>query len=368
MTITLHDHQTKEYLAWIRQGRKGTIKAATGSGKTVVALKAIEDLKVPTIIVVPTVALQRQWKNEIESKLGLQCSLYGGGDKVVGEITVAIIDSIRHKSLETKLLVLDESHRYPSSINFIPIVKAKYQYILALSATPERKDEKHLELFKIAPVVFDYGVREAINDGVISDFFIINVPIEMELETKQEYTTLSSSIREGLADYQYNLSSVTQASGRGDLRAVKTMRHIAKRRAIMSNSKEKIEYAALLLKQLKKTIVFSESIQSIEQLSRLSDNCVLYHSGMTREEKRAALEKFKSDPSCNMLSAKALDEGLDVPECETAVILSGTSSVRQFKQRIGRVLRKREGKFARIYRLYLRGTKEADYLRNKPEV
>jgi len=166
--IALRTHQLEAYAAWVTSGRKGTVKAVTASGKTHIALKAIEDLNCAVIVLVPTIALQKQWQKTIKINLGIDCGLIGGGVWDVKKVTVCVVDSLRDKILSTGLFILDECHRYPSRINYEVVKNATYEYILALSATPEREDARHLELFKIAPICYEYNLKRAVKDGVIS--------------------------------------------------------------------------------------------------------------------------------------------------------------------------------------------------------
>ncbi len=59
-----------------------------------------------------------------------------------------------------------------------------------------------------------------------------------------------------------------------------------------------------------------------------------------------------------MVTSQVLDEGVDVPDASLAVILSGTGSTRQFIQRLGRVLRKKGDKQAKLVELVSMGTAE----------
>ncbi|MEM2597324.1 MAG: helicase-related protein, partial [Thermofilum sp.] len=59
-----------------------------------------------------------------------------------------------------------------------------------------------------------------------------------------------------------------------------------------------------------------------------------------------------------IVTSHVLEEGVDVPDASVAVVISGTGSPREFIQRLGRLLRPREGKKAILYELVARGTRE----------
>ena len=66
-----------------------------------------------------------------------------------------------------------------------------------------------------------------------------------------------------------------------------------------------------------------------------------------------------------LVSSQVLDEGLDVPDADIAVIVGGTASARRHVQRIGRVLRPRDGKRAIVYELAIGESTEAGYVRRR---
>ncbi|EQD73126.1 type III restriction protein res subunit, partial [mine drainage metagenome] len=67
---------------------------------------------------------------------------------------------------------------------------------------------------------------------------------------------------------------------------------------------------------------------------------------------------FKDGRNTVLATSRVLDEGVDVPEASVAVVLSGSGSPRQFRQRLGRILRPREGKQAVLYEVLSRDTSE----------
>ncbi len=84
-----------------------------------------------------------------------------------------------------------------------------------------------------------------------------------------------------------------------------------------------------------------------------------------RSERAEVLAKYRSGEISVLVSSQVLDEGFDVPDADIAIIVGGSSSPRRHVQRIGRVLRPREGKHALIYELAVMGTTEVDYVRRR---
>jgi len=70
-----------------------------------------------------------------------------------------------------------------------------------------------------------------------------------------------------------------------------------------------------------------------------------------RRERKRVLEEFTAGGIGALVSAQVLNEGLDVPEADTGIIVGGAGGQREFTQRLGRLLRPAAGKRARIYDL-----------------
>ncbi len=110
------------------------------------------------------------------------------------------------------------------------------------------------------------------------------------------------------------------------------------------------------MKKQKKTIVFTESISQADticmKMNDLGYNASVYHTSVSKNIRSLTLSEFY-DGTCRILvTCTALDEGLNVPDIEVAVIVSQTMSLRQRIQRVGRALR-RGKKRAKIYTIYI---------------
>ncbi len=78
---------------------------------------------------------------------------------------------------------------------------------------------------------------------------------------------------------------------------------------------------------------------------------------MTKQERLRVISEFKKNKSDLLVVTPAGDEGIDLPDADTAILVSYSSSRRQFIQRIGRVLRPKD-RPAEIYVLITRHTIE----------
>lgn len=378
--------QIRAHHLWVLNGFKGTIAGATGIGKSMLFYYAMQILKPKKVlIVVHTTELQSQHTNNIvnlfPSMLYEYIGLVGGGAKVNDfdkPITVAIVNSIRHDILKDKeydLLILDEVHHYMSEINKTFLKAGKFAKILALSATPERDDGAHIEFFKDCPVVYTYGQKEAIEDKVLSPFKVINVMGHLSYMERQDYLKLQVAIEKSFEHYGHNFNYVMECAnqqGHVDWRARRLRSAFTQRRIMLQNATDKILKTVEIVDKYEptaKTIIFNEFINCAEaiyaRLKKKGYKVDIEHSKLKSKERKLALEKFRNNETQILVTARTLDEGIDVPDCECVIITGGSSSKRQQIQRIGRGLRKQPDKVARVYQVYLNNTKDEDWVRGR---
>lgn len=107
-----------------------------------------------------------------------------------------------------------------------------------------------------------------------------------------------------------------------------------------------------------KVLIFHERIEVAEgifkYLKEIGFAAGIYHSKMPVKERLASISEFKDGKINVLIACRALDEGFDVPAAETGIIVAGTSSVRQWIQRMGRILRKSPSKeYSKIYVVFV---------------
>jgi superfamily II DNA or RNA helicase len=143
---------------------------------------------------------------------------------------------------------------------------------------------------------------------------------------------------------------------------------LARNRAmdIALNSSAKVEHMKRLLLEnpREKTIIFTRHNSLVYRISREMLVPAITHQ-TPADERRETLRGFKQGRYMRIVTSRVLDEGVDVPDASLAIILSGTGSSRQFIQRLGRVLRKKEGKQAQLVELISKGTAETRMSRRR---
>lgn len=363
----LRDWQKEAYIKWYENGSNGIFLGCTGSGKSIAAMYCMQKREVCTIIVVPTIALMNQWRAEIATHFDMEDSeigAIGDGKKVLKRITVAVINSVREMDLSIfEMIVLDEAHRYGSIENIQPILNNDFRYKLGVTATLKRSDgaDERLEEL-IGKVVYTYETKDAVQDGVLSEFEIVNVGVDLNAEEMEKYTKHTRTIDSSGMTMTQALSVMNDRSNPKWGKAVGVVRATAWRKAIISNAKCKMDALLDIVRKEKdkKIIIFNETIKMAELerklLKKEGFESEIYHSKMKKQD---AIERFRNGETKILVSVKSLNEGLDVKDVDVGIRVAGTSQDRDTIQRLGRGLRVVDGKEgARYYQIYCKDTLE----------
>jgi len=365
---SLRDYQADALDSWMLAGKRGTVVLPTGAGKTIVAVGAIGTLQTPSIVIVPTLDLVEQWRRVLAAQFAIEIGTYGGGENVLKPLTVSTYDSAYLRAAELGnrfgLIIFDEVHHLPAP---------GYRHIaemflstarLGLTATYEREDGLHSELSRlIGGKVYELTVQDLAEEH-LSGYKVAHVFVDLAPEEAEEYARMHGAFTDYLARRnirmrtQYDFSRFIIRSA-WDPEARKAL--LARNRAldIALNSRAKIEALKELLLEhpSDQTIIFTQHNKLVDSIARTFLIPAITHT-TSKDERREILDNFRDGVYRVIVTSKVLDEGVDVPDAAQAIILSGTGSSREFIQRLGRVLRKREGKHARLTEIVTRDTTE----------
>lgn len=367
-SLKIRDYQKKAISAWEDCNHRGTVILPTGSGKTIVALCAIEKLQVSTLIIVPTLDLVDQWKKVIENAFGLKPGIIGGGKHIIEGITICTYDSAFIKAAvlgnRFKFVIFDEVHHLPSP-GYAQIAEMfASPYRLGLTATYKREDGLHRELDRlIGRVVYSQNVND-LAGTYLSNYRLEKILTDLTEDERENYEKEQSTFRNYLKKHKIQLrkpadfQKLVMRSGR-DPEARTALLARNKARQIALNSTAKLNILANLLKQHygDRTIIFTQYNELVNSISKKFLIPAITHKTKP-DERKNVLEFFHNGNYSTVVTSKVLDEGVDVPEASVGIILSGTGSSREFIQRLGRLLRKREGKHAKLYEIVSKDTSE----------
>ena len=348
---------------------RGVVRVVTGGGKTTFALFCMHEFwqRHPDgriVILVPTLTLLDQWYVALREDLGVpgqQIACFSSQEKRQRARTVNlfVINSARAlvRRITTgrpRFLVVDECHRAGSPQN-AKALQGEFEAALGLSATPTRDYDRGFEEH-VAPVlgtiIFDYDYTEAHDDTVIASFDLVNVRVDFLPHEKREYDRLTRRLGQ-------LFTSLQTAKDDAGLQ-VRLKSTLQVRAAVSAKAAMRVPVAAKLVEQHRgvRTVVFCERVDVADTLSEVlsvrEHNVCVYHSKIAPEVRRDNLRLFRRGVFDVLISCRALDEGMNVPEAAIAVIASSTASRRQRVQRLGRVLRTAADKeSAVIYTLFV---------------
>ncbi len=365
-TGELRDYQKEALAKWRDNKFKGIIALPTGSGKTIIAIAGMASLSVKTMIVVFTKEQLNQWIEKIQEFTDADdlVGAYYGEEKTVKPITVTTYQTAFRKinlfSPKYKLLVVDEAHHLPADKFRAIAMGSMAPYRMGLSATVAREDGKHEEIFPLmGGVVYSKLASELVAEGYLSPFIIRTVYARLLPAEKKEYDKLRREYKRYAGNRRF--TELVKLAQQGDPNAIQAVRINAKIRSLLANSESKIKEIKRIvedeLRKGSKIIVFTQYKKQAEKIAKEID-ALLLHGDLDNTTRRLVLSKFKNMDSGVLVVTTLGDEGLDIPDVNVGILASGTSSSRQFIQRLGRLLRPGRNKKAVLYEVVLKGTSE----------
>jgi superfamily II DNA or RNA helicase len=362
-------YQSEALRAWREAGGRGVVVLPTGAGKTLVAELAIDDRRRSALVVTPTLDLVRQWHDRLAASFGQRIGLVGGGDYELQPLTVTTYDSAHlhmdHLGDRFGLLVFDECHHLPGASYALAARMALAPFRLGLTATPERGDGRDSDLGGlIGPIVYRKDIVE-LSGQYLADYETVRATVELSAAEREEYAAERARY---LRFLQTQGISMGQPSGWSDflIRASRSeegqraFRAYRRQKEIAFTAPAKLDYVERLLRLHRhhRAIIFTQDNATVHLVSRRFLIPAITHQTRVRERSEI-LARFAAGHYAALATSKVLNEGVDIPEANVAIVMSGSGSVREHVQRLGRILRQREGKRAVLYELVTGGTAEA---------
>ncbi|MFO1489441.1 MAG: DEAD/DEAH box helicase family protein [Kiritimatiellia bacterium] len=390
------EYQKEAMRAWLANNGRGIFAMATGTGKTATALylayKLVEQ-KSPCLLIVtcPYLNLARQWEENL-SAFGLPpVPCYGTWSswysRVQGVLTALSVGAIPVAALIVtnatflterfqkliaaggvkRFLIADEVHNLGAA-RLRTVLDDRIEYRLGLSATPRRhhdEDGSAALLQYFGPIVFEYGIDEAIKAGVLCRYTYHPVLVDLTDDEGATYWDLTMQIAR-------RMGSEKDGELSDGLKFL-----LLQRARLLGAARNKLpalrELVASLDQPVERAIVYcgdgrveaeeagDEELQrQVDAATRLlGTECRLRVRKFTCDESMAEREEILRQLRDGRLHAtvaiRCLDEGIDVPDVRMAFILASSTNPRQFVQRRGRLLRRAEGKTrARIWDFIIR--------------
>jgi len=372
LKVELRPRQVDALEAWRQAGYQGILAMATGTGKTITALGAATSLQDLDLVVIgaPTNEIVQQWVGELQNRTSLQPPIVAAGrsedwrealfrklrllrygqfprerSPVVvvgsyGELSKAPVAELIEDAgglPDHALLIGDEVHA-AGATTYRRLLWNDFRYRLGLSATPLRQYDEEGTKFVLdyfGGVVYEFLLEQAIAAGILCEYEYYVYPTELTEEEYAEFKALSAQIGRLLNS---NQEDATERAEFLAIRRANTLKSAASKLSVL----EKI----VKHHPLSRGMIYCADIEQATEASRL-----LVHEGFRAVryssddvERKRLLADFAQNRLDALVAVKCLDEGVDVPNADLAVILASDTSNRQFIQRRGRVLRTAPGK------------------------
>lgn len=395
----LRDYQKNAVESWKTNDFRGILSMATGTGKTLVALRAIEThvpLNVLNVIVVPFQVLAKQWKEEVAKEFPTAFAIVCDANRpdwlqdmgVLKDYISKATDDARRSFVittyhtarterfgevidelpEEKLCIIADEVHHAGAPEFSKVLREKFRYRLGLSATPQRTwdeegQQRIIDFFE--RVVFDYPIEAAIKERVLCEYEYHIMPAVLEADELDEYSQISASVSAKISRLMklhpqlvglsfprllFELSNL-------DLDAFAVIQGLILRRAgIMKKARRKSTALMQIIRQgdLGRCLIYCNDQDHLTDTLRIlydeNISALRYDSSMSSDERQRNLDSFSRGFAEYLVAIKCLDEGVDIPICDSAILIASSKSAREFIQRRGRLLRLHpDKKLARIY-------------------
>jgi superfamily II DNA or RNA helicase len=379
--------------AWLSNGFRGSIIYNVGTGKTEIAFECAKKAANATakcyssyfsiLYLVPRIVLIN---HNLERLLNYgipeeHIGVYFGERKQVREITISTYNSVINNLdlvRTSDMVIFDEMHLISNTAKtfskiFDVLVEDHNKAILGLTAAIDKKDSIYNTIMTILPPVKKYTIKDAVDEDRVSRPIIIPLKVKLNDKEQKLYDCCSvkiNNISHRVKRYDAKSMSLLLTRGGHVEGLVKAwFVNVRKRKAVLSCAANKLLAAVDLIRKKhpdERIMVFSETLDSINKLrDRLESKgikAMVIDNNMNSTERQVILSKWGRD-FYPLLSVYTLEIVYDVPQVGIEIILASSSNMNQAIQRIGRVLRRNDGKdTALIYLVYVSDTKDDNIL------
>ncbi len=360
--------QSEALEAWRRAGGRGVVVLPTGAGKSHVALMAIDAVRRDTLVVAPTLDLVAQWHGLLRSSLRRDVGVVGGGEHDVEPVTVTTYDSayihMEHLGNRFGLVVFDECHHLPGEAYSLAAQACLAPYRLGLTATPEREDGRHDALEGLVGPIVHRSEVCGLAGEFLAEYSVERILVELTDRERDAYERARRVYRDFVARQGIRMSgpqgwaefvkrSARSEAGRRAMQAYQRQRRLA------FAAPSKLEYVENLLHEHRRdrVLLFTDRNDSVYEMSRRFLVPAITHQTKVTERSEI-LSAFAAGDYNVVATSRVLNEGVDMPDASVAIVISGSGTVREHVQRLGRILRKKGDKRAVLYELVAHDTAE----------
>ncbi|MEL4359408.1 MULTISPECIES: DNA repair helicase XPB [unclassified Luteococcus] len=329
-------------------GGSGVVVLPCGAGKTIVGADAMALAQATTLILVTNTVSARQWRDELLRRTSLtedEIGEYSGSKKEVRPVTIAtyqVVTSKRkgiHPHLELfdardwGLVIYDEVHLLPAPV-FRMTADLQARRRLGLTATLVREDGREGDVFSlIGPKRYDAPWKDLENQGWIAPADCVEVRVTLTDAERMAVATADPDVR-------YRLAATAESKTRVVLDLVAQHRG-------------------------QPTLVIGQYVDQLEELAEAL-GAELITGATTNKQREDIYHRFRTGQIDLIVVSKVANFSIDLPTAEVAIQVSGAFGSRQEEaQRLGRLLRPKNGRTARFYAVVSRDTSDAEFAQHR---
>lgn len=372
----LRPYQEGALAAWESAACRGVLALPTGSGKTRIAIAAIARARARTLVLVPTRVLLDQWETELKAAARSPIGRLGDGVRIVESITVATYESAFRTMAEIgnafDLLVVDETHHFGNGMRDEALEMCIAPMRLGLTATPSNGLAWERVSRLVGPTVYQLAIGDLVGTW-LANLDMVTLGLDLTPAERHDYETwmhdfrsVTGLLREALGSAaSWKQMSAAAARSLDGRRALAAFRN-AERLLALTAAKRDVVGTLLERHRENRVLVFTADNESAYAIAR--ERLVMpVTCDIGRKERGAALARFKTGEIRALVSSRVLNEGIDVPDADVAILVGAALGEREYVQRVGRLLRPAPGKRALVYELVTLRTLETRRIRKRRE-
>lgn len=288
------------------------------------------------------------------------------------------------------MLIVDEIHTALSPKYRNVFFNIQHNQIMGLTATKPHNAEYYQFLQLICPIVYTKTIEDALDIKAISNYMTFNLEVKMNRRDRSRYRIFDSQLKRAqlelllikkhdpsmanLTVFDIAKQFSTHKSDR-DSGLIKYSKQfwsaMTMRKWVCYEAESKIAAIVSILEKFphRKWIIFNKSIKFAELTKQTLDTrqyrSGIYHSKMKKNEREQILKDFEEGKIQYLIAVDALNAGLNIPDIDAAICVSGVSTELTNIQQLGRIVRFREGKSALFVNLYCNDSIEETWVKNK---
>jgi superfamily II DNA or RNA helicase len=362
----LRPYQHAALMSWDNAHRTGLAVLPTGSGKTRLACAAMAACQTPSLCLVPTRILLHQWRNEIERHYSGPVGCLGDGEHRIEPVTVATFEGAYRNMVRLGnrfgLLIVDEVHHFGCGVRDEALEFCAAQRRLGLTATVPAVEALARVNELVGPVVCELSIGD-LSGQWLAEFDTVVLSLRLTAEEQRHYDAAVAVFRAEFGAFRaiaktarwsdFVAAAACSARGRAAMAAFRYSRKLT-----CYPEAKRIALAALLARhRTNRVLIFTSDNETAYAIAQ-SHLVMPITCDIDRAERSEALAAFRRGEISALVSARVLNEGVDVPDADVGIVVGGVSGQREHVQRVGRLLRPAPNKRVVVYELVIAGTHE----------